>query len=120
MARLLQVGRHPGTHHAQADKADLHLALPLALLPIQTLLHEDVLGDLRRGHRRRPAGIKREMGDDLADLVLGDAVVERPLQVADELLLAAQGDQGRTMIRLRSRLDRPGRSQTSPNSTRSL
>src|SRR5579875_1347414 len=55
---------------------------------------EDLLGDERRGHRRRPAGIKGEMGDDLADLALGDAVVERPLQMADKLPLAAERDQG--------------------------
>src|SRR2546423_14420178 len=39
-------------------------------------LREHVLGNLRRGHRRRPAGVESEMGDNLADLLLGDAVVE--------------------------------------------
>src|SRR5512133_3995645 len=57
-------------------------------------LREHVLGDLRRGHRRRPAGIKGEMRDDLADLLLGDAVVERAVEMAGQLPLAAERDQG--------------------------
>ena len=32
------------------------------------------------------------MSDDLAELVLGQAVVERPLQVTHQLLFAAEGD----------------------------
>src|SRR5262245_40639852 len=58
-------------------------------------LRENVLGDLRRGHRRGPAGIKGEMRDDLADLLLRDAVVERAVQMANQLPLAAERDQRR-------------------------
>jgi hypothetical protein len=57
------------------------------------------------------------VGDDLADFLLGDAVVERALQMTHELLFAISVAQ---VIRLRSRLDNCGRSQTSPNSTFSL
>src|SRR5215208_5273356 len=45
-------------------------------------LLEHVLGDEGGGHRSRPAGIEREMGDDFAQLGLGDAIVEGALQVA--------------------------------------
>src|SRR5207248_2154966 len=44
-------------------------------------LREHVLGDLRRRHRRRPAGVESKMGDDLADLLLGDAVVEGAVEM---------------------------------------
>src|SRR5207248_2034609 len=56
---------------------------------------EDVLGDLRRGHRRRPAGLESEMRDDLADLLLGDAVVQRSVEMAGQLPIAAERDQSR-------------------------
>src|SRR5262245_6542099 len=55
---------------------------------------EHLLGDERRGHRRRPAGVEREMGNDLAQFALFEPVVERALQVADQLLLAAERYQG--------------------------
>jgi hypothetical protein len=42
---------------------------------------EHLLGDERRGHRRRPAGVEREMGDDFAQFALFEPVVERALQV---------------------------------------
>src|ERR1700758_1064126 len=48
----------------------------------------------RGSHRRWPARIESEVSDDLAELVLGDAIVERPLQMADQLLFAAERDQG--------------------------
>ena len=35
------------------------------------------------------------MGDDFAEFVLGEAIVESPLQMADQLLFAAERDQGR-------------------------
>src|SRR5262245_17276054 len=55
---------------------------------------EHLLGDERRSHRRRPAGVEREMGNDLAQFALFEPVVERALQVADQLLLAAERYQG--------------------------
>src|SRR6516162_3457823 len=58
-------------------------------------LFKHVLGDQSCGHRRRPARIKGEMRDDFTDLILGDAIVERALQMADQLLFAAKRDQGR-------------------------
>src|SRR5262245_18902713 len=78
---------------------------------------EHLLGDERGSHRRWPAGVERQMGNDFAQFALFEPVVERTLQVADQLLLAAECYQGGA---LRSRLYRPGRSHTSPNSTRSL
>src|ERR1044071_1200401 len=57
-------------------------------------LLEDVLGDECGGHRRRPAGIEREMGDHLAQLRLGNPVVDGAFKVADQLLLAAERYQG--------------------------
>ena len=59
------------------------------------MLFENVLGDQRRGHRRRPAGIEGEVGDDFAELGLGEPVVERAFEMADELLFAAERDEGR-------------------------
>ena len=55
---------------------------------------EHLLGDERRGHRRRPTGVERKMGNDLAQFALFEPVVERALQVADQLLLAAERYQG--------------------------
>src|SRR6516225_3871415 len=59
------------------------------------LFLEHVLGDESRGHRCRPAGIEGEMGDNFAELILAEPIVERPLQMANELFLAAERDQGR-------------------------
>src|SRR6516162_4967181 len=59
-------------------------------------LVEHVLGHLCGGHRRRPAGVKGEMGDDLAELFLAEAVVERPPEMTDELPFATERDQGGT------------------------
>src|SRR5437763_8096922 len=58
-------------------------------------LREHVLGDLRGGHCRRPAGVEGEMRYDLADLLLGDAVVERAVQMTGQLPLPAERDQRR-------------------------
>ena len=60
------------------------------------------------------------MGDDFDELVLGDAVVDGAAEVARELLGAVEGDEGGDVIRERSRLASPGRSQTSPNRTSSV
>ena len=57
------------------------------------------LGDfLKHGHgshRVRPVGVEREVGDGLHELVLGQIVSQRPLQVGAELVGAVQRDQGR-------------------------
>src|ERR1700761_343005 len=55
---------------------------------------ENLGGEECRGHRRRPAGIEGEMGDQLADLVLADAIAERALQMAAQLLAAAHRHEG--------------------------
>src|SRR5207237_8468736 len=80
---------HPPTPSARAppSPAVRERGFPLPLL-------EDVLGDRGRGHCRGPAGVEGEMGDDLADLLLGDAVVEGTIEMADQLPLAAERDQG--------------------------
>src|SRR5215472_18900680 len=65
--------------------------LPYSALP----LLEYILGDERRGHRCRPAGIEGEMGDHFTELVLGEAVVESALQMPDELFFAAERDECR-------------------------
>src|SRR6516162_8840537 len=70
------------------------LMAPSALGEPSLAAFEHLLGDERRGHRRRPAGVEREMGNDLAQFALLEPVVERALQVADQLLLAAERYQG--------------------------
>src|SRR5262245_2143467 len=55
---------------------------------------EHLLGDERGSHRRWPAGVERQMGNDFAQFALFEPVVERTLQVADQLLLAAECYQG--------------------------
>src|SRR5215210_1526137 len=55
---------------------------------------KDLLGDGHRGEGLRPAGVEREVGDRLGELVLGSAVVLRVLQVEGELLGVAAGEQG--------------------------
>src|SRR4029077_18611871 len=42
-------------------------------------LLEHILRHECRGHCRRPAGVESQVRDDLAELILGDAIVERPL-----------------------------------------
>src|SRR5262245_41946542 len=63
---------------------------PSALGEPSLAAFEHLLGDERRGHRRWPTGVEREMGNDLAQFALFEPVVERALQVADQLLLAAE------------------------------
>src|SRR4051794_16410651 len=58
------------------------------------LLLEHVLGDEGGGHRGRPAGVECEMRDDLAQLGFCHTVVDRAFEMAGELLLAAERDQG--------------------------
>src|SRR6266446_654121 len=66
---------------------------------------EYFLRDQRGSHRRWPAGVKGQVGDQLADLVLGDAVAEGALEVTMELPLAAEcnerrhGDQAAIALR---------------------
>jgi hypothetical protein len=43
---------------------------------------EHLLGDERGSHRRWPAGVERQMGNDFAQFALFEPVVERTLQVA--------------------------------------
>src|SRR4051794_41055313 len=62
--------------------------------PLLLLFLEHVLGDEGCGHGCRPAGVEREMRDDLAQLGLCHAVVDRAFEMAGELLLAAERDQG--------------------------
>src|SRR4051794_23920605 len=54
---------------------------------------EDLLGDGHRGEGLRPAGVEREVGDRLDQLLLGRAVVLRVLQVEGQLLGVAAGEQ---------------------------
>src|SRR5262245_66248483 len=67
---------------------------PSALREPSLAAFEHLLGDERRGHRRWPTGVEREMGNDLAQFALFEPVVERALQVGDQLLLAAERYQG--------------------------
>ena len=54
---------------------------------------EDLAGDPARRHRGRPAGVEREVRDDLADLFLGDTVTERSLEVPGQLIYPIERDQ---------------------------
>src|SRR5204863_420763 len=55
---------------------------------------EDLLGDGHRGEGLRPAGVEGQVRDELDELLLGDAVVLRVLQVEGQLLGVAAGEQG--------------------------
>jgi hypothetical protein len=57
------------------------------------------------------------VGDQLANLVPGDAIAEGAFEVAAQLPLALERNKVATVIRLRSRFEKPGRSQTSPLTT---
>src|SRR4051812_13331190 len=61
--------------------------------PLLLLFVEHVLGDEGGSHRGWPAGVEREMRDDLAQLGLRHTVVDRAFEMAGELLLAAERDQ---------------------------
>lgn len=64
------------------------------------------LGD--RAHGVRPARAKREVGDGVHELVPGQAVSQRPLQVRAELVSAVQRDQGRNRDQAAVALGQPG------------
>jgi hypothetical protein len=59
------------------------------------VLDQHGVGQLRGGHGGRPARIEHQMRDDLADLLLGHAVVDSALEMCLQLLGAIGGDQGR-------------------------
>src|SRR5690349_15649374 len=65
------------------------------MLFLLRVLLEHLARNVCRGHRRRPAGIEGEMRDHLGQLLLGDAVGERTLQVSAQLLRPIGGDQRR-------------------------
>src|SRR5262249_3904803 len=81
---------------------------------------EHLLGDERGSHRRWPAGVERQMGNDFAQFALFEPVVERTLQVADQLLLAAECYQGGARDQAAVALGQTGALPYFPNSTRSL
>ena len=82
---------------------------------------EDLLGDLDGGHCSRPAGVEREVDDDLLQFGFGQAVLPRSLKMPGQLLGVAAGDErGDGVIRLRSRGESSGRAQMSPNRTSSV
>src|ERR1051326_9105831 len=68
---------------------------PFATTVSRLPLREDVLGDLRRRHCRRQAGVKGEMRDVLSDLLLADAMVESAVEMAKQLPFAAEDDHRR-------------------------
>jgi hypothetical protein len=80
------------------------------------VFREDPAGDPQRRVCRRPAGIECQVRDQFDQFVLRDAVFERPFQMKGELVRYSATSVA-TVIKLRSRFDRPGRSQTSPNRT---
>src|SRR4051812_9254417 len=56
---------------------------------------KDLPGDRNGGTRRRPSGVKREMCDELDQLVPGYAVFECPLKMERKFVRAVKGDQRR-------------------------
>ena len=64
-------------------------------LSCQSALFIDFGGDTARRHRSRPAGIEREVSNNLSYLVFRDAVVERPAEMTFKLLGSVSGDQCR-------------------------
>src|SRR5215218_8087861 len=58
-------------------------------------LGEDLARDLDGAVRRRPPGVEREVRDELRELVLRHAVLERKLQVVRQLVRAVSGDERR-------------------------
>src|SRR5690349_22505359 len=72
------------------------------------------------GHRVRPAGIEREVRDQFEELFFRDAVLDRPGKMKAHLFGLAVATSAAQVMRLRSRFESCGRSQTSPNSTFSV
>src|SRR5262249_60784269 len=56
---------------------------------------EDAAGDRPGGHGGGPAGVEGEVGDDLADLLARDAVVQRAFEMPRQLVGAVHGDERR-------------------------
>jgi len=110
----------PATSCAASHASSTSIGMaPSALGGPSLAAFEHLLGDECGSHRRWPAGVERQMGNDFAQFALFEPVVERTLQVADQLLLAAERYQGGACDQAAVALG-PGRSHTSPNSTRSL
>src|SRR5215208_2188983 len=65
----------------------------LLLLHTLVLLREEVLGDPDGGHRPRPPGVEGQLGNDLHELSLREAVLLGPGQVTQELLRVSAGDE---------------------------
>jgi len=60
------------------------------------------------------------MGDQFDQFVLREPIFERPRKMERQLLRSIERNKGGDRGRLRSRFDRPGRCQTSPNNTSSV
>jgi hypothetical protein len=58
----------------------------LAATSVVVALGEDLLGDTHRGHGLRPAGVERQVREDLDQLRLGGAVLPGERQVEVQLL----------------------------------
>jgi hypothetical protein len=69
---------------SRASSTSIGMA-PSALDGPSLVAFEHLLGDERGSHRRWPAGVERQMGNDFAQFALFEPVVERTLQVADQL-----------------------------------
>jgi len=69
------------------------------------MLLEHLSGDAAGIHCGRPAGVKRHVGDQLRELILGYAVIQRTPKMAAKLVRAARchedGDRDQAAVSLR-------------------
>lgn len=67
------------------------------LIGLDSALDEDIPRDRGRRHGIRPAGVEREMRDDLGNLARLDATVDRQVEIVrqlDDLIASDQGSEG--------------------------
>lgn len=81
---------------------------------------EQLLDLADRRDRAGPADVERELCDHLDEFILGDPILDGAREMKTQLLGLAGRDERAQVMRLRSRFESCGRSQTSPNNTSSV
>ena len=75
-ACILQAARHLCPHRPQSNETDLHADLRVTKTNSALLSRfKNLVGNRRRCHGSRPARVKRQVGDQLTNFFLSDAIV---------------------------------------------
>ena len=107
--------------YADACEPLLFSSMSLLRSTFFSRVRKNLTSDTDGGACRRPSRVESEMCDRLGQFVFGHAVFESPFQMEWQFVRPIEyAISVATVIKLRSRLDSPGRSQISPKSTLSV